>query len=105
MFNKIIFLLILSLSFSWAMSASIVQTISKEELGCIKGLGIKRINLIINFRKTHTINSLDELLDIKGIGKATVRNIKEDREKKVCTNFNKSTVKKSNKKKKNIRAE
>jgi len=102
MFSKIILVLMLSLSFSWAMSANMVQTISKEELGCIKGLGIKRVNLIIGFRKTHKINSLDELLDIKGIGKATVRNIKEDREKKVCTNFNKST---GNKKKKNIGAE
>ena len=89
-------------SLSWAMSASTLQTISKEELGCIKGLGVKRVNLIIDFRRSHKINSLEDLLDIKGIGKGTVRNIEEDREKKVCTNFNKSTGKK---RKKNIRAE
>ena len=105
MFRKIMLVTILSLSFSWAMSASKLQTISKDNLGCIKGLGIKRVDLIISFRRSHTITSLDELLEIKGIGKGVLKNIKEDREKKVCTNFNKSRAKKSKKKKKNIRAE
>ena len=105
MFSKIILALMLSSSLTFAMSASIVQTIAKEELGCIKGLGIKRVGLIVEFRKTHRLNSLDELLEIKGIGKAVVKNIKEDKEKKVCTNFNQSTKRKSVKRKKKIKAE
>ena len=83
MFSKIILALILSSSLIFAMSASVVQTIAKEELACIKGLGLKRVNLIVSYRNKHKINSLEELLSVKGIGKVILQNIKNDKEKKV----------------------
>ena len=108
MFRKIILVLLIGSSFSFAMSANMVQSVKKEKLGCIKGLGVKRVNALITYRKNHHINTLDELLNIKGIGKVILKNIKEDKEKKVCTNFTKRVVKKDRKKehkKKNISAE
>lgn len=96
-------MLILSLSFS--MSASMVQTVEKEKLGCIKGLGIKRVHAIIAYRAKDRIDTLEELLNIKGIGKSTLQNIKNDRRKKVCTNMNPYVKKKVQRKKKNIKAE
>jgi hypothetical protein len=105
MFRKIVLGLMLLSSFSFAMSASTVQTISKEKLGCIKGLGVKRVKAIVIYRKNNTIESLDELLSVKGIGKAILKNIKEDKEKKVCTRFDKKDKEKVENRKKDIKAE
>jgi len=99
MLKKIVLALFIASSLAFAMSVSIVQTVSKNKLGCIKGLGVKRVNAIVAYRKSHNLNSLEELLNVKGIGKAILRNIKEDKEKKVCTRFDKEDVKKENKKK------
>ena len=99
MFKKIVLVLLVGSSLSFAMSASMVQSVQKEKLGCIKGLGVKRVNAIVLYRKNHSIESLDELLNVKGIGKAILRNIKEDKEKKVCTRFSEKDVKKERKKK------
>ena len=87
------------------MSATMVQTISKDKLGCIKGLGLKRVQAITNYRKTHTIDSLEALLNVKGIGKGILNNIKEDKQKKVCTNFNQEKKTKRENRKKDITAE
>jgi len=92
-------------SFSFSMSVGMVQTVSKEKLGCIKGLGIKRVESIISYRESHELQSLEELLEIKGIGKTILNNIKEDKEKKVCTNFNQNREKKRESRKKDIKAE
>jgi competence protein ComEA len=105
MFRKVVLNLMLLSSLSFAMSATMVQTIAKDKLGCIKGLGLKRVQAITEYRKTHTIGSLDELLNVKGIGKGILRNIKEDREKKVCTKFHDKKSKKIENRKKDIRAE
>ena len=99
MFKKIVLALVVGSSLSFAMSASMVQSAEKNKLGCIKGLGVKRVNAIVLYRKNHTIQSLDELLNVKGIGKAILRNIKEDKEKKICTRFSEKDVKKERKKK------
>ena len=105
MFKKIVLALLLSSLFSCAMSADMVQSAQKEELGCIKGLGVKRVNAIVNYRKNHDLKSLEALLNIKGIGKTILKNIKEDKEKKVCTRFNQNKKKKKfGNRKKNIRA-
>ena len=103
MFRKSILIFILISSSLFSMSASTVQKADKEVLGCIKGLGERKIQLIINFRTKQTITSLDELLEIKGIGKATVKNIRNDIKKKTCTKINKNTSKKQ-KKQKHIKA-
>lgn len=89
----------------FSMSASMVQEASKEKLGCIKGLGVKRVEALVAYRKSDKIDSLEELLKIKGIGKATLKNIKNDVHKKVCTNLNKAVKKKVARKKKDIKAE
>jgi len=105
MFRKIVLVLLVGSSFSFAMSANMVQSAEKEKLGCIKGLGAKRVEAIVLYRKNNPIESLDELLNVKGIGKAILKNIKEDKEKKVCTRFSEKVKKKSEKKKKEISAE
>jgi competence protein ComEA len=68
----------------FAMSATQLQTIDRDTLGCIKGIGEKRLNAIITYREKHQVTSLDELLEISGIGKKTIENIRNDVKKKSC---------------------
>jgi len=105
MFSKVVIGLMVIGSFAWSMSASMLQTVSKNELGCIKGLGVKRVKAIEEYRKNNQLNRLDELLNIKGIGKVILKNIEEDRKKKSCTNFDHVDKKKKESKKKDIKAE
>lgn len=80
-------------SLSWSMSVSMLQTISPEKLGCIEGLGEKRLQAIVQYRNKHQLKSLEELLNIKGIGKATLKNIREYKTKKKCTTFKQDSKK------------
>ena len=102
-------MVVITSSVSWTMGVKMVQTVPKKELGCIKGLGIKRINALLDYRKKHQLKSLEELLNIKGIGKGILKNIKDDVKKKVCTQFNEPKNRENNStkiiKKKNISAE
>ena len=92
-------------SLLWPMSAVDVQSATKNTLGCIKGLGKKRVEALVSYRKTHTLNSLEELLEVKGIGKGILNNIKTDAHKKVCTNFTTEKKPTGRKRKKEISAE
>lgn len=108
MLKNIVWISIFTISLSWGMSASMVQTTSAKKLGCIKGLGVKKLESLLNYREYNKIKALDDLLNIKGIGKATVKNIEEDKQKKKCTTLDKysksSMRKKSQKKRKDISA-
>ncbi|NPA73130.1 MAG: helix-hairpin-helix domain-containing protein [Epsilonproteobacteria bacterium] len=73
---KKILLTIIFLSAS-LFAAINLQTASKEELMSIAGIGAKRADAIIKYRKTHRIKSADDLLNIKGIGKNVVYNVKK----------------------------
>lgn len=105
MFKKIIsILLIASLSLA-AMSVNTIQNGSQKELACIKGVGQKRLNNIINYKKSHTLTTMDELLNIKGIGKKVLENIKNDVKKKSCQVSKKAPIDKNTTRiKKNIQA-
>ena len=55
-----------------------LQTASKSELMEIKGVGEKKADAIIEYRKSNTINSADDLKNIKGFGDTIIDNIKKD---------------------------
>jgi len=109
MFRKIVLTAITASSFLFSMSANMVQNAPKEKLGCIKGIGIKRVQAIMVYRKQDTIDGLEELLNIKGIGTGILKNIKNDIKKKSCkiSDNNRTTHKEKKKRanKKNISAE
>ena len=98
--KKILFMLAVTLSF---LSALNVQKASKDELMCIKGIGEKKANAVIKYRKSHKLKSADDLLEIKGFGKALVKNVQKDIKSVACggkKSAKKSSTKKSNTKKK-----
>ena len=59
----------------------------------IKGIGPKKADDIMKYRKSNTINSADDLKNIKGFGDGTISNIKA--EKKVSKAKMKEKQKKS----------
>lgn len=74
--KKLITLLILSCSLLFG--AIDLQTATKEELMTIKGIGEIKAEQIIEYRKTNSINSPEDLKNIKGFGDSIVENIKQD---------------------------
>ena len=74
--KKLVVLLGLSASFLFAQIN--LQTASKEELMSIKGIGEKKAEQIMEYRKTNTIKSADDLKNIKGFGDNIVSNVKEN---------------------------
>lgn len=59
-----------------------INTASKEDLLKIKGIGEKKAEAILKYRRTHKINSIDDLTNVKGIGSKILFNIKNDVYKK-----------------------
>jgi competence protein ComEA len=92
--KKIVALLMLSVSFM--LAAINLQTATKEELMGIKGIGDKKADQIIEYRKTNKINSPEDLKNIKGFGNSIVSNIEKS---------NKTTKEKVSKKSDNMKKE
>jgi len=90
--KKILFFMVLSVSFLF--SSINVQTATKDELMCIKGIGEKKVATFLKYRKSHQLKSVDDLLEIKGFGKGIISNIKSNI-KSVACGGKKSTKKKS----------
>jgi len=91
--KKILVTLLLMISFASALN---VQTASKDELMCIKGIGEKKASAIMKYRKSHKLKSAKDLLEIKGFGKALVQNVQKDTKSVTCGG--KKSAKKSTKK-------
>ncbi len=87
----------MALSVSFLFSAINVQTASKDELMCIKGIGDKKADAIIKYRKANKLKSIEDLINIKGLGKVLVQNVKNSVKSVACGG--KKTAKKSKAKK------
>ena len=73
--KRLVALLMLCCSFLFAEIN--LQTASKEELMSVKGIGEKKAEQIIEYRKTNTIAKADDLKNIKGFGDSIVGNVKD----------------------------
>lgn len=69
----------LLLSASILFAAMNLNTATKDELTAIKGIGPKKADLIIDYRKNNKIKNADELLKLKGFGPALIENIKKQK--------------------------
>ncbi len=77
-------LLLLAISTSLLFSAINLQKASKDELMCIKGIGAKKADAIIKYRKSSKIKKPEDLLEIKGFGKGIVNNVKKSVKTVAC---------------------
>lgn len=74
--KKIVLLLMLGVSFMFA--ALNFQVASKQDLMQIKGIGEKKAQRIIEYRKSNKIKSINDLKNIKGFGPALISKIKKE---------------------------
>jgi competence protein ComEA len=74
--RKVVALLMLCVSFMFA--AINLQTATKDELMSIKGIGDKKADSIIEYRKTNKINAPEDLKNIKGFGDSIVSSVKKN---------------------------
>ena len=95
--KKILFLMALSVSFLF--SAMNLQTASKKDLMCIKGIGDKKADAIILYRKKNKLKSADDLIELKGFGKGVIEAVKKGTKTVKCGG-KKTTPKKTDKPKK-----
>ncbi len=66
--------LFIVLSMVGVLFASVdINNASQKELMSIKGVGKKKAEAIIAYRKSHCFKSIDELVKVKGIGKKFVQ--------------------------------
>jgi len=72
----------LLLSVSFLLASVNLNTANKNELMSIKGIGNKKAEQILMYRKTHSLNSAMDLKNIKGFGKKIISNVKNDVKKK-----------------------
>ena len=96
----------MALSVSFLFSAINLQTASKDELMCIKGIGEKKATAILTYRKSNKVKSADDLINIKGFGKGIIANVKAGKKSVSCggkkitqKSKSKKVVKKDTKKK------
>jgi len=79
---KIFVLVMLGVTFLFA--AVDINTASVKELSGLKNIGTTKAKAIVEYRKTNCFKSVDELANVKGIGKKTVEKNRKDLEVSVC---------------------
>ncbi len=60
---------LLLMAFSLAFSAVDINSASAKELSSLKGIGVKKAEAIVAYRKAHCFKSVDGIVKVKGIGK------------------------------------
>lgn len=76
--NKLLLVLVLWLAFAGAgMAAVNINTATKEELTTLKGIGEKKAQAIIDYRKKNgDFKTVDDLEKVEGIGPGTMKQIR-----------------------------
>ena len=74
----VVFLMFFIFSASISTAKVNINTAEKNELMTLKGLGEKRVEEIIKRRSEKPFGSLEELLEIKGIGNKFIENNKDN---------------------------
>ena len=71
------FLVLLILGFSFLFASVDINSAPKSELMQLKGIGKKKAEAIVVYRKSHCFKSVDALVNVKGIGKKTLEKNRE----------------------------
>ena len=73
---KILTMIVLAVSLMFG--AVDINSANKKELIGLSGIGAKKAEAILEYRKAHCFKTADELAKVKGIGKKTVEKNREN---------------------------
>ena len=79
-------LAVLLLGFSLVFSAVDINRASVKELSSLKGIGSKKAELIVAYRKLHCFKNVDEIVKVKGIGKKFLEINRKNLQVSTCKN-------------------
>ncbi|HFU77890.1 MAG TPA: helix-hairpin-helix domain-containing protein [Epsilonproteobacteria bacterium] len=78
------FLVFVMMSVTFLLAAVDINTAGVKELSTLTGVGASKAKAIVEYRKDHCFKSVDELANVKGIGKKTVEKNRKDLKVGVC---------------------
>ena len=78
------YLLVLLLSVSFVFGAIDINNASAKEFTTLKGIGVKKADAILKYRKKHCFKTVNDLTSVKGIGKKFVKKHKNELEVGTC---------------------
>ena len=55
-----------------------INTATMQELHSLKGIGHKKAVVIMEYRKKHPFKKIEDIMNVKGIGKKIFENIKNE---------------------------
>ena len=61
-----------------------INSASLKELSSLKGIGVKKAEAIVSYRKAHCFKSVDEIVKVKGIGKKFLQKNKKSLKVGAC---------------------
>ena len=70
--------IVLGLMLSTQLFAVNLNTASAEELSSLKGIGSGTASKIIKYRQEHKFSSIEDVMQVKGIGQKKFDSIKKD---------------------------
>ena len=79
---KFLFLVVMAVSFVFA--GVDLNSANVKELSTLKGIAAKKAQSIITYRQGHCFKSVDEIVNVKGIGKKTLEKNRENLEVIPC---------------------
>jgi len=78
------FLVFLILSVNFLVASVDINHANLKELTSLKGIGVKKAEVIISYRKEHCFKSIDEIVKVKGIGKKFLEKNKKNLKTTSC---------------------
>jgi competence protein ComEA len=76
--------MIVALLAGFVFGAVDINNANVKELSSLKGIGVKKAEAIVTFRKGHCFKSVDEIVKVKGIGKKFLQQNKKNLEAGKC---------------------
>ena len=78
------FFMVMALAVSFLMASVDINSASVKELTTLKGVGVKKAEAIVAYRKQHCFKNINEIVKVKGIGKKFLEKNKQNLKAGTC---------------------